>query len=667
MMTATASTCGTITGNTTLNSDVSAGLGNSCFTIAANNVILNCNGYSIIGDTSTIADAGTSGIYTNRNGTTIKNCVITGFQYGIYTSTNLNLTVRNTTIHDTMMASQCCNMLYSPGDPIYGVYLESTANALLTNMTISNLTGGQSDIDDLWSGITSGDAYGITSAASDTGISNITISGVNIVGVRGGTGADDDPMAGTCGTPGGNTFGIHLYAATTNWSITNVNITGNSGGQGGDDPNFVCGGNGGFFRGISADIYPDFGIPVNTVGTYISVANVNIINNTGGKEGGTNFVGVAGDLIGINAQSLSGMAITNTVVNNSWQFGFSYAAALSIAASLTSSISNSVFEMDTSGSGIYLTGQGRYTVFTTGDFNTFTNVTSIGASPSVLISQARKNTFINCTVITTGTSGIGVYLAASSNNVFGGCSISGNQSTYGALAMSNSSDTIVANSTINGMGGARAASIQTQMSKDNIIYNNTFANATNLFYLDAKASNTLFYWNNFTSASGYYITDLNGTNKYNTTVNGQKEGNIWFNSANLNGTNNSTGFPSYKVATGGSGYPYNNSTSGGKFICSFNGCGDYAPLFYVAPAAANSCTYSGSGNWIIQLSDYCNITTSTSCGTNNLTFNGTGYATFGNASLSPLIISANKFIWGGINNAYLWFKSAVWFNGTMGG
>ncbi len=51
------------------------------FNITAQNITLDCNGYSITGNNST----GTYGIYTNQLNTTIQNCVIGGFEFGIYT------------------------------------------------------------------------------------------------------------------------------------------------------------------------------------------------------------------------------------------------------------------------------------------------------------------------------------------------------------------------------------------------------------------------------------------------------------------------------------------------------------------------------------------------------------------------------------------------------
>jgi len=39
---------------------------------------------------------------------------------------------------------------------------------------------------------------------------------------------------------------------------------------------------------------------------------------------------------------------------------------------------------------------------------------------------------------------------------------------------------------------------------------------------------------------------------------------------------------------------------------------------------SDTCTYSGSGNWQIDCDDFCNLTTNTNLGENNITINGTG-------------------------------------------
>jgi hypothetical protein len=53
----------------------------TCFNVLAPNVTINCNGYSIIG---TSEDSDFRGIYSNQPGTSVNDCSISGFPYGIY-------------------------------------------------------------------------------------------------------------------------------------------------------------------------------------------------------------------------------------------------------------------------------------------------------------------------------------------------------------------------------------------------------------------------------------------------------------------------------------------------------------------------------------------------------------------------------------------------------
>jgi alpha-tubulin suppressor-like RCC1 family protein len=71
--------CGILSSNYTLTNNVSIN-GSTCFTITDQNVTLDCNGYSIIGNNT----LNTWGVYTDKFNTTVKNCRIEGFDVGIY-------------------------------------------------------------------------------------------------------------------------------------------------------------------------------------------------------------------------------------------------------------------------------------------------------------------------------------------------------------------------------------------------------------------------------------------------------------------------------------------------------------------------------------------------------------------------------------------------------
>lgn len=92
-------------------------------------------------------------------------------------------------------------------------------------------------------------------------------------------------------------------------------------------------------------------------------------------------------------------------------------------------------------------------------------------------------------------------------------------------------------------------------------------------------------------------------------------------------------------------------------------------MWWDIPVTTNSCNYSGTGNWLIQSSDYCNISVNTALGGNNITINGSGIT-----NLLANITGFNKVWIFGINS---WQKSlnsglvGYWnmegnFNDTLG-
>jgi hypothetical protein len=212
-------------------------------------------------------------------------------------------------------------------------------------------------------------------------------------------------------------------------------------------------------------------------------------------------------------------------------------------------------------------------------------------------------------------------------------------SAAAAIAFFETSNCVVGNSTFTRSSSATSANMVFNVNgSNNIIYNNVITDVSKngtLVKIVVGGNNT-FYWNNFTETTGPYVNDTNGSNFYNLTVDGKNQGNIYFNmnSSNLSGTVASS-IPGYNIATSGSSYPYNNSTSGGKFVCNFNGCGDYAPLFYYQGEVGASCVYSGSGDWIINGADNCVIGQSANV-SGVIKFNGNGNITFYNITSNKI-------------------------------
>ena len=139
-------------------------------------------------------------------------------------------------------------------------------------------------------------------------------------------------------------------------------------------------------------------------------------------------------------------------------------------------------------------------------------------------------------------------------------------------------------------------------NRNNFTNNSIDSAAGTLLRITDTSAGNIFRWNIFTSASGLYVNDTNGANFYNGSASGQNEGNLWANvlsgAVAMNGSAVSLYSQSYNVGSGGSGFPYNNTTSGGKFSCNAAGCGDYAPLYPLSHGMGGAdATLAGNNRW----------------------------------------------------------------------
>ncbi|MCX6771860.1 MAG: right-handed parallel beta-helix repeat-containing protein [Candidatus Micrarchaeota archaeon] len=216
----------------------------------------------------------------------------------------------------------------------------------------------------------------------------------------------------------------------------------------------------------------------------------------------------------------------------------------------------------------------------------------------------------NDTKITSSTANsnasVGLMITGGRGNLFANGQISGKPNMYGAVLIGSATNNTIANSTINGGASTYAVDIEATAIGNQLI-NNTILNATNLVNLGQGTSSNLFYWNNFTATSGYYIRDLGSGNSYNTTINGKQEGNIYANvmsgAVQVQGNVSSAGFPSLYIGMNGTGYPYNAANSQGKIAGS---AVDYAPL---TPNYFNNSSAQGCGCGVLNMTNYmCNVT-----------------------------------------------------------
>ena len=211
--------------------------------------------------------------------------------------------------------------------------------------------------------------------------------------------------------------------------------------------------------------------------------------------------------------------------------------------------------------------------------NTFSNA-SISSSTSrgiMLEDNCNFNNFSNMDI--KSNTGYGIYLVSSSNNILLNTSVISNTS-YGMYIYSSSKFNKLDNLTIiSNISNVLYVSLD---SDSNSIINSTLISLNKngtLVYLTSNSNGNIFYGNNFTETSGYYVQDLNGSNYYNTTINGKGEGNIWNDilngSVNIKGNVFSTLNPSLYIGEYGTDYPYNSTNSFGKIS---GNVVDYAPL-----------------------------------------------------------------------------------------
>jgi len=126
------SACGTLSDANevyTLTDDVTEE-GATCFTVDAQNITLDCAGFSITGDNSST----TYGVYSDEFNTTVENCIIQNFSTGIYidgdTADYANIT--NNTINLTYKT----NCAFSDGE-CNGIHLASVDNSTIDENTVN--------------------------------------------------------------------------------------------------------------------------------------------------------------------------------------------------------------------------------------------------------------------------------------------------------------------------------------------------------------------------------------------------------------------------------------------------------------------------------------------------------------------------------------------------
>ncbi|MEM4555144.1 MAG: right-handed parallel beta-helix repeat-containing protein, partial [Candidatus Anstonellaceae archaeon] len=202
--------------------------------------------------------------------------------------------------------------------------------------------------------------------------------------------------------------------------------------------------------------------------------------------------------------------------------------------------------------------------------------------------------------------------------------------------------------------------------RNNTFINNTISNATlALVYIDSNATANVFSLNNFTNTSGYYVQDLNGSNHYNTTINGVPAGNIYFNV--INGSVHIVGsvpsvFPGLFYGSAGFGYPYSQATSQGKVSGNVY---DYGPLTNISTL----CMELKVPNSVYTLNANASINGSTCfvVSAQNVTLDCNGFSIIGNRTPNTYGIFSNQFNTTVKNCIISSFYAGIYFSSATNG
>lgn len=382
----------------------------------------------------------------------------------------------------------------------------------------------------------------------------------------------------------------------------------------------------------------------NSVGIY-DVFFVSEIRgcNISNFDVGIYLINAAATITNTNVSSTRNNHIDPTYDTGILSYGGSASSAILINVSVTSTFGPAFFAyLDAGGNAIYNSS------FTSSSDKAFYCISST--------SMTVKG------VNATSKTGQGFYLQSCADSSLN--RVIGISNSSRGITLNGNNRTVISNSTFSSNTNN---AVQIASSVNNTIVNNTFFSNSTMLQVEGASGRNSFYLNNFTNGPGVFVNDTNGTNFYNATFNGKNQGNAYGNV--LNGTVSILGgtlsdIPPYYIGTTGLGYPYNNSTSFGQFVCSFTGCADFAPLTpsqtqtanltvtcsagaltctgndsnFIIPANKSIATTAASGfafsNWTVT-SGTCTVISATNASTSAQFLGVTNCSIFGNFTVVP--------------------------------
>ncbi|MGV8087420.1 MAG: BspA family leucine-rich repeat surface protein [Candidatus Woesearchaeota archaeon] len=694
----------------------------TCFSVAAQNVVIDCNGHSITGNNAT----GAYGVYVTNHNLTLKNCIISNYQHGIYLNNIDNNRLINSIVSTTYdygiwFVSSDYNYLYNVtarSNNELGIYIQDSSNNIFNQSSGINYGGGQygtrirfesynntfvefnaSSLDNIafyidggnntlidckgitWRGVNNTGVYGIRSTQLNTTIinckfdnfsssiyltntaSNSTIINNTITQTYGTScsfssagcygiylsGTDYVTISNNIISPsnasGGG--GIGLYNEANYNNITNNNITGAyySIRIGSSNNNYLA--NNYILNSSYNGLYAHWVVGYNS---YYNIFNNNTIYRSGSD--GIYFNGayhntlsnnkvINSSIVGIHIGSAHNNSITNNVINDSTQYGIRIFNGADNGSTIEN-ISNNNFT-NSGFAGILLESNDYIVV----NNNRISN-SNVDNERGMIITNSSYNNINNNYIQTL--------------NIW---------TTRGAIHInSNSASNNFSHNIINSSatGSNVASGILLEQGTRNTFVNNTIfvssSGTTPGINISISSGNNTFCLNNFTNINYYYVSDYNGTNRYNCTYDSKNQGNIWHNIVNrsvqITGSIDSS-ITGLKIGTAGTGYPYNITTSLGKVT---TGVTDYAPLTALTTLGCTNITTQG----LYELSTNLNsVNTCFNITTPNVMLDCRGFSITGTNTTNSYGVYTNQINTTIKNCIISNYSTEIYFNGADNG
>lgn len=375
-----------------------------CFSIGANNIILDCAGYRIGGRGRSVIPPGSNefGIYLNgRTGVTIKNCIVDNFERGVYLVSSSNNNIINIIStshgdHGIFLSSSPSNNITNSiaiGNYGNGIYLVSSSNSNIINST-TNSNGRGINIE----------------SSSNVNVINCTVhghttwcyGGIQLSGVTNsniiGNNASENCMGISLGGSSNNRLtnnianwcnsGFSLYNSPSNTLINNIaNFNGGSSGIAlhGSNSNY----NALINNTVSSNVY---GISIGC--SNCGLHDTDVINNT------ITF----NNQYGIWLQETSNIR----VIGNNMRFNrFS---GIWSRSSYSNKIMNNIASSN-GGSGIDVLQEGTACSGTT----VANNIADYNSGHGIALGRSRCDVVVNNTITSNAASGIGAWDSAYAN------------------------------------------------------------------------------------------------------------------------------------------------------------------------------------------------------------------------------------------------------------